>query len=474
MTTVLACFVGYLVLVIGIGLWAARRSEGTQEDYFLGGRKLSALVTALSAVTSGRSSWLLIGVTGSTWLLGYSAVWYFPGYVLAELALFLTVGKRLRERSAALGALTIPEVLAKSTDSGPHGHRGVRRVAGAVVVLFLTAYTGAQLVAGGKALESVFAIDGRSLGLGLTAGIVLFYTLVGGYRAVALTDVLQAGFMLCGLVLLPILGLAYVGGVGELHARLQAIDPNLVQWSGGALALVGGLGIGLGSFGNPHILVRAMAIRSADDMRRAAWIGFFWNVVMAAGAFGIGLVGRALYPELADLGGDREHVYTTLGAALSERYLFAGFIGVLLAALFASIMSTCDSQLLVIASSLVRDFRGDSEARGTRSSRATVVVVLAAAIALVLADPDGKAVGPFVLYSWAALGAAFGPPLAFALFGRDVPPRAVLAGMVTGSLVVVVWASVPFLDDLVYELPPAFAASTLAVAALRGGRRAPA
>ncbi len=469
MSAVLAWFLVYLVLVVGIGLWAAGRAEGTQEDYFLGGRRLSSLVTALSAVTSGRSSWLLVGVTGSTWLYGYSAVWYFPGYVLAELVLFLGMGRRLRERSAELGALTVPEVLAKATGGG----RAVQRVAGAVVVLFLTAYVSAQLVAGGKALGSIFAIDGRTWGLGITAGIVLFYTLVGGYRAVALTDVLQAVFMLSGLVLLPLVGLAHLGGLGELHARLAATDPELVRWTRGAAAAVGGVAIGLGSFGNPHILVRAMAIRSADGMRRAAWIGFGWNVVMAAGAFGIGLVGRALYPGLEDLGGDREHVYTTLGAALSEQYLFAGFVGVLLAALFASIMSTCDSQLLVIASSLVRDFRGARREEGTGASRATVLLVLLAAVALVLADPDGKAVGPFVLYSWAALGAAFGPPLFFALADRALPARAALAGVVAGAAGVVVWASVPALDALVYEIVPGFAASTLAVLLLRGrGARA--
>lgn len=471
MDATLTAFLAYLALVVGIGLWAAARGSGTQEDYFLGGRRLSAFVTALSAVSSGRSSWLLIGATGLTWSHGYSALWYFPGYVAAELLLFTTMAVRLRLRSAEVGAITVPEVLASLAPEGRRvGRATVRRVAAAIVMLFLVTYVSAQLVAGGKALEAMFEVDGRSWGLGLTAGIVLFYTLVGGYRAVAFTDVLQACFMIGGLFVVPVLGLVLIGGPDALAQRLAEIDPELVRWSRGWVPLVGGLAVGLGSFGNPHILVRAMSIDDASGLRRAAAIGTFWNATMALGAFGIGLVGRVLYPDLAALGGDSEHVFTVLGARVSAEYLFAGFSGLLLAALFAAIMSTCDSQLLVIASSLLRDFRGqrpDGDVAGLASSRWTVAASVAIAVALILADPETKRVGTFVLFSWAALGAAFGPPLVALLYGWGTSAAGVVAAMVLGAATVVVWGTVPALDRLVYELVPGFAVALAAVALLR-------
>jgi len=466
-------FAAYLVATVAIGLWAARRSRGTQEDYFLGGRDVSAFAMALSAVSSGRSAWLVVGASGAAWSAGLSAIWLFPGYVAAEALMFLTLGPRLRRRSEDVGAITLPEVLERLA-LGPDGKPGssrlpVRSVAAVLIVLFLTTYVGAQLLGGGKTLGATFELEGRLPGLLITAVIVLVYTLLGGYRAVVVTDVIQALLMLVGIVLLPVLAIASVGGLGALMSSLESIDPALVRWTSGWAAVVGGLAIGLGSLGNPHILVRHMSLRDPSEARSAALTGTLWNIVMAGGAFAMGLVGRALYPTLESFAQpDAEYLYATLGADISVQYLFAGFAGFLLAALFAAVMSTCDSQLLVVASSLVRDFRKrDKGEGGLGGSRVAVLATLAVAVVVTELAGDNQFVHGLVLLSWGALGAAFGPPLLMVLYDRRTTAAGVLGGILTGAVVTAVWSQVPALDSAMYELVPGFAASLLVVFALR-------
>ena len=428
-----AVFALYLALMVGIGLWAARRGTSTQEDYFLGGRGLSSFAVALSAVSSGRSAWLVLGASAVAWKSGLSALWLFPGYIAAEGLMFVTIGPRLRRVAAETGAITISEVFERA--AGRDGLRiPVRQLAGVVTILFLLTYVSAQLVAGGKALHAVFpSVDDQTGGLVITAAIVLVYTFLGGYRAVVLTDVVQALLMLGGLVALPILGLVSVGGPGAMVDALRAADPELLSLERGFWPLIGGLAIGLGSFGNPHILVRHMSL-AEGSARRAAITGTTWNVVMAAGALLMGLVGRALWPDASAFpGGDVDYLFPKLAAAMSEQYLFAGFVGVLLATLFAAVMSTCDSQLLVVASSLVRDFRGRKQVDASSSSLSgRLTVVASVAVAVAISYGASKQVFPFVLLAWGALGAAFGPTLAVLLYARGTTRLGLAAGLLTG------------------------------------------
>jgi sodium/proline symporter len=461
--SVLLVFALYLAAMVGIGLWAASRNTDTEEDYFLAGRQMGPLVVALSAVSSGRSAWLVVGASGIAWLTGLSAFWVFPGYILAELLLFVSVGPRLRALSVATGAITIPEVLARSSRGGTA--LPLRQVAGAVTVLFMVTYVSAQLVAGGKTLEAVFDVDGKTVGLAVTAGIVLVYTFLGGYRAVAITDVIQALFMILGLVALPLIGLAKLGGAGALADQLRAIDPALLDWSPGWLVVVGGLAIGLGSPGQPPILVRHLSLRDPNQARKAAFWGTLWNVVMAGGALLMGLVGRVLYPTLESFSsGDREHLFATLGQDISAEYLLPMFVGVLLATLFAAIMSTCDSQLLVVASSLVRDFRRKdaTEERGLARSRTTVVLALV--VAVLLSYGADRVVYPFVLLSWGALGAAFGPAVLLLVYDRRTTGRGLLAAILTGAIGVAIawyfWA-LPSGKSVTYHVIPPFLAAGL-------------
>jgi len=455
-------FVLYLGLTVGIGLWAARRGSRDDEGFFLGGRRMSGFVVALSAVSSGRSAWLVLGASAAAYKSGLSAVWLFPGYVLAELVLLGKIGPRLRRTSSERGAITVPEVLeGRGASRWP-----VRQVAGLIIVLFLTSYVSAQLVAGGKALEALFPeVDGSTYGLVITASIVLVYTLLGGYRAVALTDVVQGLLMLTGLVLLPLFGLAHVGGWSALFEQLRAVDPGLVSWSQGWGPMLAGVAIGLGSFGSPPILVRAMSIADEAQLARAAWIGFTWNTVMAAGALAIGLVGRAIWTTSdAFPRGDAEHLYPMLGQLVSDEFLFAGFAGVLLAALFAAVMSTCDSQLLVIASSIVRDFKRADETSSQGVMRSRLAVFVALAVAVAISFGAQRSVEDFVLFSWDALGAGFGPALCFVLFRPRTRSAAVLTSMLVGVISVVLWAKVPELKALVHQRVPAFALAWLVLA----------
>jgi solute:Na+ symporter, SSS family len=442
--TTLMIFAGYLVLTIAVGLWASRRNRDSQEDYFLAGREISAFSMALSAVSSGRSAWLVLGASGAAWVSGLSAIWLFPGYILAEAVMFVTIGPRLRQRSIETDSLTLPDVL-KRAPLGPAGpgtsRLPTRQLAGLVIVLFLLTYVSAQLVAGAKTLGVVFEqVDGRTWGLVITAGIILVYTLLGGYRAVVITDVVQACLMLFGIVLLPILGVVHAGGLTAVADALKAIDPQLLQLSSGWLSLIGGFCIGLGSFGNPHILVRHMSLDDPRHARQAMFYGTFWNIVMAAGALALGLVGRAIYPELSMLGdgsqGVQEVLYPTLAQDMSTKFLFTGFVGFLLATLFAAVMSTCDSQLLVIAASLLRDLGPRSwrrrEVGGLLLSRLAVLATLTAAVCLTF----GKSplIHNFVLLSWFALGVGLGPAIVFLLYDQRTTARGVFFGILTGVL----------------------------------------
>lgn len=479
----LAAFVGYLALVIGIGLWATRFSSTGISEFFLGGRRMHRLVVALSAVVSGRSAWLLLGVTGMAYARGASALWAVVGYTVVELFLFLYYARRLRRFTEAYDCITVPDFFAarlgERSGAGrlAPGAAVLRLVLAAVILVFMVAYVAAQFVAGGKAFAAGFGLD-PTAGVLLTAGIVLAYTALGGFLAVSLTDLAQAVLMLVALVAMPLLAIGAAGGWSAVLAELAALDPALVDplaLSTGAL--IGFLGIGLGSPGSPHILARYMSIVDAEQLRWSAVVGTAWNALMAAGAVLTGLAGRALLPELAALpGGDPENLYPLLaGRLLGPLPLGSVLFGLVIASIFAAIMSTADSQLLVAASAVVRDVWEKVARRGQPLPQrllvllSRVVVVALVALALVLGLGAGELVFWLVLFAWAGLGAALGPTSILALYWRRTTRAGVLAGFLTGTAVTFVWKLTPALSSRLYELIPAFAASlavTVAVSLL--------
>ena len=466
-------FAAYLFLLLLIGVYSSRFSSEGIGEFFVGGRKMNRLVVALSAVVSGRSAWLLLGVTGMTWTMGLSALWSVVGYTVAEFILFLTYAVRLRRFSEVHDCVTLPDFFAARF--GDRGG-GLRITLAAVILVFMVSYVSAQLAGGGKAIGASFGLSANT-GVILTAAVVLAYTMVGGFLAVALTDTLQAGFMLLGLLILPVVAAMDAGGWGAVVAEVAAQDAALLDpLALGLGAFLGLVGIGLGSPGNPHILVRYMAIRDASELRFAAFVGTFWNVVMGAGAVMIGLAGRYWFPTLEMLpASDPENLYP----ALAQSHLHPVLFGIVVASIFAAIMSTADSQLLVAASAVVRDvyqkvLRRDQvvpEARLVRTSR--IVVALLVVAALVLGVVAENLVFWLVLFAWAGLGAALGPTSILALYWRRTTRAGVFAGLGVGTVTTIVWYLTPALKDRLYELIPAFILGALATVLVSLATRPP-
>lgn len=459
-----AVFLLTLCLPVLVGLLALRRTR-TRTDFFVGGRAMGRIVVALSAVSSGRSSWLVLGVSGMAYKMGLSAVWAIVGYIAVEAAQFVTLGRRLRERTQRSGAITLLDDL--ESHLGDTGH--LVRAAGALVItIFITAYVAAQLSAGARSLTTALEIP-LELSLLISALLIVVYMVLGGYVAVAWNDVVRAVIMLVGLVVLPVVCVARLGGPAALLATLRAFDPAHVDpLSLGAGALVGFLGIGLGSPGQPHIVVRYMSIDDPGELGFSAVVGTVWNVILGLGAVCIGLVGRAMVPEVQSLPEqDPEMIYLVLSSSTFGPVLY----GLLVGGIFAAVLSTADSQLLVVASTFTRDVyekmiakRPIDERTGLRLSRA--VVVLSGLVAMLLAYLAHDLVFWLVLFAWGGLGASLGPPLILSLYWRRTSRAGALAGMVTGTLAVMAWKL--WLKDAtgIYELIPAFALSSLAVVAV--------
>ena len=470
---VAAAFFGYLLLVVGIGVWSSRRSSGGLSEFFLGGRQLGRYVVALSAVVSGRSAWLLLGFAGLAYTRGVTAIWMAVGYVVVEGVLFLSYAVRLRRFSERYDCLTVPDFFAAR-----FGGRApwLRTILVATILLFLVTYIGAQLKGGGKTLAPAFGI-GEGTAVLLTAAIVLGYTMLGGFLAVSLTDLLQAVVMIVALIGLPLVAGHALGGFGAVFDQLRQVDPTLVDPTAiGAGALIGFLGIGLGSPGQPHIISRYMAIKDPRDLRVAALVGTVWNALMAAGALFVGLVGRAWFASSDALpGGDPEKIYLVLAQAELSPVLF----GVIVASVFAAIMSTADSQVLVAASCVVRDLyqkvlRRDEEIEPRRLvalSRAVVVFVVLLALALGYGAEDQ--IVWFVLVAWAGLGAALGPTSILALYWRRTTAPGIVAGILAGAGVTLFWRLTPALKAEMYELVPGFAAGLLACVTVSLATRPP-
>ncbi|NIN72826.1 MAG: sodium/solute symporter [Gemmatimonadetes bacterium] len=458
----IAAFLGYLVVILAIGVLSARFSSAGVSEFFVGGRKMHRFVVALSAVVSGRSAWLLLGVTGMAYSIGAGAVWAVTGFITVEVFLFLFYARRLRCFSAAHDCVTVPDFYAAR-----FGDRdgSLRAVLIAIILIFMVGYVSAQFVGGGKAFAASFGLH-PNLGVLLTALIVLAYTAAGGFLAVSLTDTVQACFMIVALVVVPVIAILDHGGLLAVVNELRAFDPTMIDpFALSVGVIIGFLGIGLGSPGNPHIIVRYMSIADPDQLRTSAVVGTVWNVVMAWGALFIGLAGRVYFPDVAMLpNADTEQLYPLLAA----QHLHPVAFGIVVASIFAAIMSTADSQLLVATSSVVRDFyekilhRGEEIPQKRLVLYSRIVVALLVIAALVVGLLAEALVFWLVLFAWAGLGASFGPTSILALYWRGTTRAGVIAGLLTGTAITFVWELTPWLSSRLYELIPAFLGGLLA------------
>lgn len=458
----------YFALMLGIGVYAWRQSTSDVSGYMLGGRKLGPWVTSLSAGASDMSGWMLLGLPGAMFLTGLSSAWIAVGLVIGAFANYLIVAPRLRVYTArADDAITLPDYFDKRFNDRS---RLLRIISALVIVVFFTLYTSSGLVAGGKLFQTSFGLD-YNLGLWITAGVVLAYTMIGGFMAVSLTDFVQGCIMFVALLVVPIVALTHVGGVEGMTETVRSVDPQLLNVFRDftLIGLISALAWGLGYFGQPHIIVRFMAIRSVKDVPAARNIGMSWMLLCLLGALGTGLAGLAYATRTGLPVSDPETVFIILSDVLFNP-LVTGF---LLAAILAAIMSTISSQLLVSSSSLVEDFyavflrRGASQTELVNVGRGAVLAV--ALVAILLANNPDSNVLSLVSQAWAGFGAAFGPLVILSLTWRRMTRNGALAGMIVGAVTVLFWIYAPVLpggetlSSVVYEMVPGFMLSFLAI-----------
>lgn len=468
-TGVLVSLALYFLLMIGIGVWAYFKADNDSAGYMLGGRNLSPGVAALSAGASDMSGWLLLGLPGYMYSSGVVSIWIALGLTIGAFANYLLVAPRLRVYTEiADNAITLPDYFANRFEDKSHLLRVISAI---VIILFFTVYTAASLAGGGKLFDSALGMS-YNTGLWVTAGVVVIYTLFGGFLAVSTTDFVQGIIMLLAMIIVPLVAFTDLGGVGATSNAIRNIDPEMLNiFSGmtffGILSL---LAWGLGYFGQPHIIVRFMAIRSVKDVPTARRIGMSWMIVSLIGALMTGFAGRAYVQKTAMTLDDPETIFLVF-----TNFLFHPLVsGFLLAAILAAIMSTISSQLLVVSSSLTRDVyklffdREASEARQVMVGRISVVLVAVVAIFLA-SDPDSSVLA-LVSNAWAGFGAAFGPLVVISLMWKRMNRNGALAGMIVGALTVIVWiyggfetpSGVP-LNDWLYAIIPGFILSSIAI-----------
>ncbi|TCN90653.1 sodium/proline symporter PutP [Shewanella fodinae] len=458
----------YFLVMLAIGLFAYRNSTDDISGYILGGRKVSPQVTALSAGASDMSGWMLMGLPGAMFVQGFNTIWIALGLLIGALCNYLLVAPRLRVYTVeADDALTLPDFFSKRFGLN---NGAVRMVSAAVIILFFTLYTSSGLVAGGKLFETAFHLN-YQVGLFVTVGVVVAYTLLGGFLAVSMTDFVQGCIMFVALVLVPYVAYEQFDSTHDmlLNARstIDSLSDSMSRIS--LLTIVSSLAWGLGYFGQPHIIVRFMAIRSVKDIKIARNIGMGWMLVTIIGALATGLVGVAYVHKFGLELKDPETIFIVFSQILFHP-LITGF---LLAAILAAVMSTISSQLLVSSSSLTEDvyralFNQDiDEKKLVNIGRFGVFAV--AAVATLLAMDRSSSILDLVSNAWAGFGAAFGPLVLFSLFWHKMNHTAAVSSIVAGAVTVLFWIYAPVLPDgktlssVIYEIVPGFLVSSATI-----------
>ncbi|WP_419796490.1 MAG: sodium/proline symporter PutP [Terasakiella sp.] len=456
-------FVIYLVLMLGIGLYAYRRTQDLS-DYILGGRNLGPLPSALSAGASDMSGWLLMGLPGYAMAAGFGSFWLAGGLLVGTWLNWLLVAQRLRVYSfRADNSLTLPAFFEKRFEDSGHGLRVVSAI---FILIFFLFYTSSGLVAGGKLFETVFGFQ-YEIAVIIGAVAVISYTMFGGFLAVSWTDVVQGLLMVGALLIVPLVAMGEIGGLSGTLSAIEAKNPELLNMfteaDGSSITLIGTLsllGWGLGYFGQPHVLARFKGIKSKDAVPSARRIAVLWTGVSMIGACLIGLVAIGYLPDGL---GDSETVFMVLVDAIFHPVV----AGILLAAILAAIMSTADSQLLVSSSALAEDFykalfnKEASQEKLVMVGRLAVVGIAIIATALAM-DKDSQVLA-LVSYAWAGFGAAFGPALILSLYWKNMTKAGAYAGIIVGGVTVVVWKQLSGGWFDLYEIIPGILFSFIAI-----------
>ena len=467
---VVVSFGVFLALFVVVGLLSARHKQNTTEDYLVAGRSVNPWLTALSAVSSNNSGYMFVGLIGFAYLKGLEAFWITFVWVLGDYFSWLWFHRRLRTQSEAVGATSAPTMLGAVTREDRD--RVVIMLGAIATLLLLGLYAAAQLKAGSAATSALFGWPSW-MGATLGAGIVLVYCFSGGIRASIWTDAVQSIVMFFSMGLLAVYAMVEVGGPGDLIAALVAIEnPNpgiwtateidfgtaLTDWFPTGLAfgfpayLAGYLFGGLAAIGQPHLLIRFMAIDSVTSLNKARTIYIGWYTFFSLLALAVGLYSRVLLPELA-LGlaePDLTSAAETALPTLSQHLLPSVFVGVMLAGLFAATMSTADSQILSCSAALTQDIL-PRFSRSYVASKIATLSILVFALGTALFAKSG--VFSLVLLAWSGLGAIFVPVLFVRLARLPLPTGLAVAMMVSGIGTVVWWGSTPWPDHVFKGMP---------------------
>jgi sodium/proline symporter len=421
---------------------------------------MGSWVTALSAQASDMSGWLLMGLPGAIYLGGMANTWIAIGLFIGTVLNWKLVSARLRVYTQKTNAITLP-CFFEARFKDP---TGLLRIGSAIIILtFFAIYASSGLVATGLLFESTFGVNYYNAII-IGGLVIIAYTFLGGFLAVCWTDLLQGALMVFAIVIVPALTYHTIGGVEAIGKAMASRDISTSLIPQGeklpVLAVISTMAWGLGYFGQPHILVRFMSVKSLEKLSKSMAIAIIWVFLSLGGAVAVGFIGIAMFENLS--GGQEEKVFIYMIRELFNPW----FGGILLAAIFSAIMSTIDSQLLVLSSALSEDFYLKSIRRKASDKEIIWVgrgcVVLTSIIALIIAFVSNETILEIVSFAWAGFGAAFGPLILFALFSRKTTWQSALAGMVTGTAVLVLWKQVE-LSDTMYEIVPGFIANCLTI-----------
>ncbi len=461
-TTELIVFIIYLACMLGIGLFFFFKGKDKGEKgYFLGGREMKGFVAALSAGASDMSSWVLMGLPGALYLSGLVEIWTAVGLAVGQALSWLLISQRLRRFSiAANDSITIPQYL---TNRFLSSNKALQILCAVIFLIAYAVYAASSIKACGTLFNTVIGIN-PTVAMFLAAVIIVSYTFLGGFNAVCWTDFFQGMLMLLALIAAPIIAVAVMNAQGGYDAVYAAGYWSTVGGASGWKAVCGvlsGLAWGLGYFGMPHIIIRYMSIKNRKECRRSGFIGSSWTALILLFSVITGIVG-----------------YRYLGAGLDNnelvfvhmvRRLFPGVIsGILLSAILAAAMSTCDSQLLASASAFASDVYKPVIRKGNANDKemlwvGRIVVLVISVVALLIALFDNKGtIMSLVSNAWGIFGAAFGPVIILSLYWRRFNFQGAIAAIVVGAAADLIWLYAIKPSTGLYELLPAFILSIVA------------
>ena len=487
---ILIAMVIYMAIVVVIGVVCAKKANKSSENYFLGGRSLGPWVTAMSAEASDMSGWLLMGLPGVAYWCGLAdAAWTAIGLAIGTYLNWLIVSKRLRRYSIrANNSITLPEFF---SNRFRESKKVIMTLSAVFILVFFTVYAASCFVTCGKLFSTLFGMPYISMMI-VGAIFVLLYTVLGGFLAESASDFMQGIVMIVALTVIVIISTVSAGGFGAVIENAKAI-PGFLEFFGlaspelnadgvqlveagkpvfGAASEYGWLKIfsmlawGLGYFGMPQVLLRFMAIRKEDELKRSRRIAMIWVVISLAVAVFIGIVGRQLYPTVHLTSTDAENIFITL-ATSSLPAILAGFV---MAGILAATISSSDSYLLIAASAFAKNIyqgvfkKNASDKQVMNMSRITLLAI--ALVAMFIALDEKSVIFNIVSFAWAGFGATFGPIMLFSLFWKRTNRPGAIAGMISGASMVFLWKLV--ISKLggifaIYELLPAFIFSSICI-----------